>query len=498
EGGRFPWVQWLRPVSRWLVFMFCFYMATFCLCGVLRKQWVERERLQFPLARVPLEFTEQAPGLLPRIFADRAFVLGVVVTAAFRFLRAVPLFFGAERAWGVRIPLGDVFRDTPLAQMYLENFSLWWMPIGFAYLVPADVSLSIWLFYLFGRVELQCTAWLGSTLHYGGRRSGMMQFQQAGSYLAFCVGALYVARRHLAAVFRKALGLRGAVDDAAEPVGYRLAFWGLVLSSLGCIGWFVHYGMKVWVAGALFALLMVIQFVHARIVAQSGVFVPRMWFEAPTILHTMGFGVFGPAGAVLAQMQWCSTMNNSVSLVSPAAIHSFRISEVFERRRRLLLPVLLLVLLVGIAAAGFMTLRQAYSGGALNFWYTWATTSLPQWRFEVAHRWIENPTEANLALWKPFGFGVVLTAFVMFMRARFYWWPIHPIGLLTIVSDHIEWIWMPFLLGWLTKVVLLKFSSGRLVRKARMFFVGLILVEASVRAVSALVSTFTDGVVPEF
>ncbi len=55
EGGgtesRLPWRQWLVPISRWGVFFAVFYMAVLFMCAILRKQWVDRERLQFPLAR---------------------------------------------------------------------------------------------------------------------------------------------------------------------------------------------------------------------------------------------------------------------------------------------------------------------------------------------------------------------------------------------------------------------------------------------------------------
>jgi hypothetical protein len=442
-------------MSHWLVFMACFYLATFFLCGLLRKQWVDRERLQFPLARVPLEFTEEGEGLLPRIFSNRAFLLGVAVTAGFRFLRALPLFFGAESAWSINVPLENILRETPLEQLYLLNFGLWLLPIGFAYLVPADVSLSIWFFYLLGRVELQSAAWMGSTLHYGGRNSQLLVFQQVASYLTFTVGALYMARRHLWAVIRKAVSRGRGIDDSAEPLSYRVGFWGLTLCSLGAVGWFAYHGMKVWVAGLLFGLLMVMQLVHARIAAQGGMFVPRSQFRAPDVLHSMGFGVFGPVGAVVAQVQWGGMMQNTVSLLGPPAVHAFRISDVFERYRRLLLPVLFVALMAGLAASSYMTLSQAYGDGALNFSYTWGSIGNPKMHFDMAHARIERPTDVPPGLWKPFVIGVGSTAFVMFMRARFYWWPIHPIGILTTASHHTDRMWLSFLLGWLIRAVLL-------------------------------------------
>ncbi|MCK4373929.1 MAG: hypothetical protein KAX19_01330, partial [Candidatus Brocadiae bacterium] len=188
--SRLPWEQWAAPIAHWSVFIGFFYLAVLFMCGMLRKQWVENERLQFPLARVPLEFTEGSAdgGLLPRLFANRAFLAGLVFTGAFRLLRISPLFFGRESGWGITIPFKDALQGTPLGYTYLENVPIWWDVIGFAYLVPADVSLSIWFFYLFGRFELQTASWLRSPLHYGGTWSELMSWQTAGSYMTFTLG----------------------------------------------------------------------------------------------------------------------------------------------------------------------------------------------------------------------------------------------------------------------------------------------------------------------
>ncbi|MHC4479362.1 MAG: DUF6785 family protein, partial [Planctomycetota bacterium] len=448
----------------------------------------------------PLEFTEERgeEGLLPGIFANRAFVVGVAATTAFRFVRAVPLFFGGDSAWNIPIPLQDMLQDTPLEQLYLLNFSLWWMPIGFAYLVPADVSLSIWLFYLIGRVELQTAAWMGSALHYGGRNSQLLRFQQVASYLAFTVGALYMARRHVGAVLRRAVGLARRREDAGEPVSYRWGAWGLLLCLGGTVGWFWYFGLKLWVAAAVMALLMVLQFVHARIAAQGGMYAPRSQFTVPDTLHSMGFGVFGARGAVVAQLQWGGMMQDTTSLLAPLAIHAFRIGEVFRKRRRLLLPVLFVAVMVGLAASSYTTLSQAYRHGALSFNYRWGTIGNPHWQLLAAHQRIERPTNVPSGVWKPFAIGVGLTGFVMFMRARFYWWPLHPIGILTVASHNTDRIWLSFFLGWLVKVCLMKFTTGRIVRSGRYFFIGFILTEAFFDVVSALVRTLTTGGIPAF
>jgi hypothetical protein len=503
EGGRAPWHLWAGPAIRWAALLLPTFVAMFFFFAILRKQWVEYERLQFPLARVPLEFTAgsaEGRGLLPTVFSNKTFLMGLLICTAFRALRAMPLLFGAESGWNPPIPFEDVLRGTALENLHLVNVNIWWNAVGFAYLVPADVSLSIWFFYLFGRTEMLVAAQRGSSLHYGGSWSQLQYWQMAGSYLSFTAGALFMARHHLLDVAKKALGLGRGIDDSEEPVRYGVAFWGFLISMAVVLGWFTFYGMKLWVAVLLMVLVYSILLSHARITAQSGMYVTQPNLSSPNILHGLGFGrVFGPKGAVLGVLYHEILINGSTSLLAPPAIHAMRISEVFERsRRRWLVPALVVAVIVGMGASGWTAVNMAYNEGAVNFGDTWGEMDHPRNMYWTAHQITQAPYQHSQARWVPFGIGLGLTGFVMFMRARFYWWPIHAIGLLGTGNWHIDRMWVPFLMGWLIKTCFVKFGSGRLVREARFFFIALILVEAFWGGVSTIVRTLTDGAVPGF
>ncbi len=497
--GRIPWKQWFRPMSRWAVLMVFFFGATFLMCAMLRGQWVDRERLQFPLARVPLDFTEGSgeEGWLPALFSNRAFLLGLAVAGGFRFLRSLPLLFGAESPWQMVIPLQDVFQDTPLEQLQFVNLSPNWIAMGLAYLVPADVSLSVWVFYLLGRFELLVAAWMGSPLQYGGSGSELMRWHRFGAYVAFTVGAVYMARRHLADIVRKACGFGGDVDDAAEPVGYPVAFWGFVACLVGALIWFVHYGMRLWAAMPFLMLLMITQLVHARVVAQSGIYRTGPLVAGPTLLHALGLGrLFGSRGAVLANMQYTVMIGGNNSMLGPAAIHAFRIGDVFERGRRWLLPALAVAVVASITAASWTCIRQAYVCKALTYSNAWSVVSNPSNAFQAGHMLIQYPDQTAQLRAFPLGLGAAITGVVMFLRARFYWWPVHPIGLLAFAGYGVDRMWFAFMLGWLVKVGLLKFGSGRLLRRGRFFFVGFIIGEFFLLGAWSLVSFLTGGGLP--
>ena len=497
-GGRVPWELWLTPLLHWAVFIVFLYLAVFFLLAILRRQWVESERLMFPLARVPLEFTEGRLGLLPDMVLRKGFLAGIAFALAFRLLRALPLVFGAKSALALTVPMQDVLAGTPLAPMGFENIQLWPAAVGFAFLVPADVSLSIWFFYLFARMELQTVYWLGMD-DLGSTYGPLQQYQQAGAYIAFALGMLFMARRHLAAVASRALGL-SKLDDAREPVGYRTAFFGLVLSIAACLGWYVYHGMGLGVALAAFAMIMCWYLVYARIVAQAGLYVARTTWRLPEFIHGLSGGrAFTPAGAYIASVQDTLLITGGTAFLAPMAANAFRIGEVFEeRRRRLLVPVLMTAFLVAMACGTWTMLHVAYRVGAANFIDTWSQTGEPKSRLDTAQAIIKQPTQLAHAYPGCLAIGFFGMGFLMFMRARFYWWPVHSIGLLSCSSWHANRLWLPFLLGWMCKVGILNLAGGRVLRHARDFFIALIIVETSMTAVSTIVSIISGGYVPSF
>jgi len=500
SDGRVPWRHWMRPLAHWSVFFVLMSVASLCAMGILRRQWLESERLMFPLARVPLEFTEGSAGggWLPNLFRQKGFRLGLVVTLAFRLFRAMPLFFGGESTIPLSIPMRQVFALTPLSAMSFDDIEFWPQAVGFAFLVPADVSLSVWFFYWVARWELQAASWLRLS-EYGGNYGILMGWQQAGAYIAFTIGLIIMARRHLKIVFLKALGI-GRSDDSEEPVSYRVGAWGLALSLAGCIAWYLWHGMNL--LGAVLALSLIVcwYIVYARMVAQAGLYSGRTIWSLPRMVCGLSGGhALTAPGAVITSMQDTLFVTGSSSYLAPMAINAFRIAEVFKKnRRRLLLPALLIAFLLALVCSSYAALKTAYTLGGLNMVDSWAAVREPIWRYKAADSIIRGTGQYDKLYWGPLAMGMGGMGIMMFLRARLYWWPIHGIGLLTCSSWNAHRLWLPFMLGWMTKVSIMKFAGGRALRSARYFFIAVILAEATVGGFSAALRIITKGATPGF
>ena len=51
-----PWSEWALSIFFWTSFFVILFLTCFCLTGLLRRRWLETERLGFPLLILPLQF----------------------------------------------------------------------------------------------------------------------------------------------------------------------------------------------------------------------------------------------------------------------------------------------------------------------------------------------------------------------------------------------------------------------------------------------------------
>jgi hypothetical protein len=290
---------------------------------------------------------------------------------------------------------------------------------------------------------------------------------------------------------RKAFGSSDAVDDSDEPIGYRFAFWGFVVSFFGMAAWFTYYGMNFLVAIALLLLVFTIVLGLARLVSQGGVFFVQQRWQAPNLLHCMTGGrAFSAAASVVAMMQNAILMTDAREILSAHAMNALRISSVFERRRRLFLPIMFTALAVSAAVCTWATLDTYYRVGGYNIANSWGTISHPIETFNTVHRMIAQPAQSSEAHYGPMVVGAAIMFVVTFMRGHFYWWPIHPLGFMLASSYAAIMLWFSFLLGWLAKVLTLKFAGGNVLRVMRSFFLGVIIAESFAIAVSTVLGLF--------
>jgi hypothetical protein len=149
-GGTVPWDAWLLPLLYWGVFALAFFLVMVCMMVIVRRQWVEHERLAYPMIQLPLAMLEQrgsgavgwpllSRGLMWAGFAV-PFVLGSI-NALHNYLAIVPT---------VSLSMGSIPIFRGMAAIGLNiNASL----VGFSYFIPQNVALGLCFFYLLNTVQ---------------------------------------------------------------------------------------------------------------------------------------------------------------------------------------------------------------------------------------------------------------------------------------------------------------------------------------------------------
>jgi hypothetical protein len=86
---------------------------------------------------------------------------------------------------------------------------------------------------------------------------------------------------------------------------------------------------------------------------------------------------------------------------------------------------------------------------------------------------VQNGLHPDLTHWGAVGVSAALVAGMFWLRARYIWFPFHPLGY--CIGNELSWHWMPFLIAWAVKLVVLRHGGLKLYRKTLPFFLGLVL-----------------------
>ncbi|MBM3216892.1 hypothetical protein FJZ36_18515, partial [Candidatus Poribacteria bacterium] len=70
---------WLPVVAWWSVFLVAAHLVMLCLNIVVRRQWIEGERLSYPVIRLPVEITEPRGAFFRSEWMWVGFAVGAVI-----------------------------------------------------------------------------------------------------------------------------------------------------------------------------------------------------------------------------------------------------------------------------------------------------------------------------------------------------------------------------------------------------------------------------------
>ena len=170
-----PWATWAKPLAYWMIFVVGFYGVFYCLCLTVIDYWSNREKLIFPhvqVATLLLPTVEQSSGRIPPFVRAPQFWLGFAIVFAFvawqdaaalqlvGSLTRLPQ--GLNTATISALLQGTMFEGASGPwNNYSLSFSFGFLAIGIAFLVPLEISFSIWFYYLAVMFMMVVGVWMG-------------------------------------------------------------------------------------------------------------------------------------------------------------------------------------------------------------------------------------------------------------------------------------------------------------------------------------------------
>ena len=470
-GHSIAYEAWVEPLFWWGIFLGALYAALTSMAVILRRQWVERERLPYPVAQVPLALVrgEKGGSLVNHLFKSPAMWAGC----------ALPLVVGSLRAWHMYDPAvvrPRVFWSFPVLDVELIIVQISFIWVGFCYFVNTKIAAGVCLFHLLFKLEGWALVFMGlrpdQTVTHGFSTVPLMGYQGAGAFMALVAAGLWMGREHLKAVARKALGRTPHIDDGDEILSYRKAAAGAVGGPVVMAGWLWLMGAPLWVAALFVAVVLCVFIGITRYVAEAGLVGMSSPMGAPELVAgILGSQLIGPTGVFCLSMGYAWTLNGTINLMTVLATGLKLVGEMDRSSRRRVLGAVVLALAIGVAGAFWIILHMAHEYGGINLRGSY---------FQNAPADIYNVALRNLeprgVYWTGLGFylgGAAAMLLLLWARMRFLWWPLHPLGF--PVGMVIYYMWFSILVACLIKKLVLRYGGAAAYRRSQPFFLGLIV-----------------------
>ena len=474
---------WLFPILFWATFVVVLMWTMVCISSLLRRRWTEAERLSYPTTFLPVEMTAGKP-----FWTNRFFWAGLAIAMLITGYNGIAYLYPT-------LPMVPIKRQSPFAAGFLSppwsdvgdvQVSFYLYAIGLSFLMPLDLSFSLWFFYFAYKAQLYfASTWgvIGNSTQGAGfdNRPPYEKSQSFGAYMSVTFLAVWTARHYLGQVWETAFG-KGPkpLDDSTEPMRYRTAIIGLAAGTVILALFLAYLGMPPLVGIAFFLIFYALCVMIARIRAEFGFPVHDMHQAGPMHPLLASFGSNAMGAKTMGVFGLTFWFNRTYfANPTPHALEALRMAEAGPSRQRDMMKAIMIASVVAAVGVFWAYLNTAYTAGAATarmMGKLWAW-EFPNDGFTTVGNWLGTAGTSNSPALKAVGAGFVIATLMGYLRQRIGWFSLHPLGYAVAPSWGMHQIWLPIFVGWLIKAVVTRYGGLRLYRRAVPMFLGLILGE---------------------
>ncbi|MBT5875963.1 MAG: hypothetical protein HOH43_21230, partial [Candidatus Latescibacteria bacterium] len=464
-----PWRDWVVPLAWWISFYIAVFLVGAATIVMLRKQWVEHERLTFPLAQIPLALIEKEDEShpLPAVARQRLFWYGFGFSVIVLTWNTISFF--------------DILPRLTILELYKNNLVLMrsypqvpitfnFLTAGIAFFTKTNVLLSAWVFFLIQTFQVGIMNRMGIP-----RAIEVVRSQHMGGFLVFVLFSIWIARGHLKDVFLKAFGRAPHVDDSNEFMSYRTAVTCFFVGLLYIFAWWNAAGMPVWIIAFLMGSLLLMFLGITRVVAEAGlIFVDLPYNAQKFTVSIIGTNHISPEGLTSVAMSNAFSHNwRTLGMCSMA--HISKVADRMGGANRGIFGYITATLGISIMVAVIYTMYVGYYSVGAQQIVAPGFMGGAQGGYNGLVGWLNNSLLFTGFEFTFLGIGALLNGVLIFAHYRFPWWPLHPIGFAVAMTEGMPTMAFSVFLAWLSKELLLRLGGVQYYRKAQPLVIGMIV-----------------------
>jgi hypothetical protein len=253
------------------------------------------------------------------------------------------------------------------------------------------------------------------------------------------------------------------------------------------VGFWVRAGGAVLPLTLYFALYYALFAAVSKMRAEIGPPTHELGSMATTRMVVALFGTrsLGPHTLVSFAMMW---FNNRMvrSHQMPVQLEGFKMAERSGISYKRLGVAMMAAVFVGLLAGYWALLSDAYGDkGARGTGFAMET-------YRQLQNWLEAPRGTEAVPVAFMGVGAVVALLLGAGRMRFVGWPFHPAGYALGMVFGLDYVWLPMLIAWLIKVLVLRYGGLRAHATAIPLMCGIILGEFAIGSMWSSLSVILE------